>query len=118
MKIERTILSIVGLVAIALAYLTGNFYFLLLAIVVFFIGLYAMGARRTSQRNSADRSSSMRKNSREPESKLSVLEDYPDLTGQYCIRNSRNSHSLRAWSVSRNLLASSFITPIASFESV
>ena len=62
MKIERTILALVGLAAIALAYLTGNFYFLILAVVVFFVGLYAMGAARRSERNSG--SPTTAKNSR------------------------------------------------------
>ncbi len=65
MKIERTILAIVGLAAIALAYLTANFYFLILAIVVFFVGLYAMrAARRSGTGDSRDRSSTMTKDSR------------------------------------------------------
>jgi len=53
MKIERTILAIVGLAAIALAYLTGNFYFLIFAVVVFFVGIYAMGAARRSRRGNS-----------------------------------------------------------------
>jgi CDP-diglyceride synthetase len=48
MKIERTILAVIGLAAIALAYLTGNFYFLILAVVVFFAGIYVMGAAKRS----------------------------------------------------------------------
>jgi len=63
MKIERTILAIVGLVAIALAYLTANFYFLILALVVFFIGLYAMRTGRRPGSRDSDESSTMAKES-------------------------------------------------------
>ena len=62
MNTGRTLLAIIGLVAIALAYLTANLYFLILAVVVFFIGLYIMGAMR---RSSESRSKSVDKASKQ-----------------------------------------------------
>jgi len=44
MKTVRLLLSIVGLIAISLTYITGNLYFLILAIGAFIAGLYFMGA--------------------------------------------------------------------------
>jgi hypothetical protein len=51
LKVGRTALAIVGLVAIALTYSTGNLYFLSIAIIVFFIGLVVMGAIRRPVRS-------------------------------------------------------------------
>jgi len=42
------LLSLVGLVAISLAYITHDLYFLIIAIVAFVAGLYFMGAIRRS----------------------------------------------------------------------
>lgn len=44
MKTARLLLSIVGLVAISLTYITHNLYFLVIAIGAFVGGLYFMGA--------------------------------------------------------------------------
>ncbi|MHB8567221.1 MAG: hypothetical protein ACYC7D_12635 [Nitrososphaerales archaeon] len=44
MKIGRTVLAVIGLLAIALTYITRNLYFLALSIIVFFVGLAVMGA--------------------------------------------------------------------------
>jgi len=44
MKPVRLLLSVVGLVAISLTYITHDLYFLLIAIVAFVAGLYFMGA--------------------------------------------------------------------------
>ena len=69
MKIERTILALVGLAAIALAYLTGDFYFLILAVVVFFVGLYAMRAARRSGKGNSGGSSMTTKDSKRKDKK-------------------------------------------------
>ena len=44
MKIGRLVVSLAGLVSIALAYITGNLYFLYIAIAALFVGLVLMGA--------------------------------------------------------------------------
>ena len=44
MKTARLALSLVGLVAISLAYITHDLYFLVIAIGAFVAGLYFMGA--------------------------------------------------------------------------
>jgi hypothetical protein len=44
MKTARLLLSLVGLIAISLAYITHNLYFLVIAIGAFIAGLYFMGA--------------------------------------------------------------------------
>jgi hypothetical protein len=44
MRIARLLLSLLGLVAISLAYITHDLYFLLIAIGAFVAGLYFMGA--------------------------------------------------------------------------
>jgi membrane protein implicated in regulation of membrane protease activity len=49
LKAGRLIVSLVGLVALALAYYTGNLFFLILAVVAFIGGLYLMGANRKPQ---------------------------------------------------------------------
>ena len=46
MKTVRLLLSIVGLIAISLTYITGNLYFLILAIGAFIAGLYFHGSDR------------------------------------------------------------------------
>ena len=46
MKTSRLIVSLIGLVAIALTYYTGNLYYLIIAVAAFFAGLYMMGANR------------------------------------------------------------------------
>ncbi len=45
-KLGRLILSLVGLAMIALSYIYNNLYFLAIAIVAFFAGLYLMGKDR------------------------------------------------------------------------
>lgn len=44
MKTARLVLSVIGLVAISLTYITHNLYFLVIAIGAFIGGLYFMGA--------------------------------------------------------------------------
>jgi hypothetical protein len=44
MKPFRLVLSLVGLAAISLAYITYNLYFLVIAIAAFIVGLFFMGA--------------------------------------------------------------------------
>lgn len=44
MKPVRLILSLVGLAAIILAYVTGRLEFLIVALIAFIVGLYYMGA--------------------------------------------------------------------------
>jgi hypothetical protein len=44
MKIPQLILSLIGLAAILLAYVTGEVAFLIIALVAFVGGLYYMGA--------------------------------------------------------------------------
>ncbi|MDA4131026.1 MAG: hypothetical protein OK457_09670 [Thaumarchaeota archaeon] len=44
MQLVRLVLSLVGLIAIALGYITHDLYFLILAIIAFIAGLYIMGA--------------------------------------------------------------------------
>lgn len=46
MKLGRLVLSLVGLVMILLSYVYNNLYFLVIAIIAFFAGLYLMGASR------------------------------------------------------------------------
>ncbi len=46
MKPVRLALALIGLAMLALAYATGNLYFLVVAIVAFFAGLYLMGGGR------------------------------------------------------------------------
>ena len=44
MKLGRLVLSLVGLVMVLLSYVYHNLYFLVIAIIAFFVGLYLMGA--------------------------------------------------------------------------
>ena len=46
MKTSRLVVSLIGLVAIALAYYYQNVYYLIIAVIAFFAGLYMMGANR------------------------------------------------------------------------
>ena len=46
MKLGRLVLSLIGLVMVLLSYVYNNLYFLLIAIVAFFAGLYMMGASK------------------------------------------------------------------------
>ena len=46
MKLGRLVLSLVGLVMILLSYVFNNLYFLVIAIIAFFAGLYLMGASK------------------------------------------------------------------------
>ena len=46
MKTGRLIVSLIGLGALALAYYTGNLYFLVIAVLAFVVGLYLMGANK------------------------------------------------------------------------
>lgn len=46
MKTGRLIVSLIGLVALAVAYFTGSIIFLGLAVVAFIGGLYLMGANK------------------------------------------------------------------------
>ena len=59
MKPVRLLLSLIGLVAIALAYITGDLYFLIIAIAALFGGLYLMGALgRSGQQDNQNKANS------------------------------------------------------------
>lgn len=51
MKLGRLLLSLVGLAMVLLSYVYDNIYFLLIAIVAFFVGLYFMGASKKPVKN-------------------------------------------------------------------
>ncbi|MCL4519834.1 MAG: hypothetical protein M1587_11635 [Thaumarchaeota archaeon] len=51
MKLGRLILSLVGLAMIVLSYIYNNLYFLVIAIVAFFAGLYLMGRERKKSKD-------------------------------------------------------------------
>ena len=62
MKTARLALSLVGLVAISLAYITHDLYFLVIAIGAFIAGLFFMGA--IGQRSDQGKKSTTTKDSR------------------------------------------------------
>ncbi len=51
MKIERTILSLAGLIFLFIAYYFQNVAFLLVAVIAFFLGLFLMGIFRKPPAN-------------------------------------------------------------------
>ena len=68
LKPARLILSLIGLVAIGLAYRTGNPDYLLIAIAALFGGLYLMGAlgrASSSQQDNQDKSSTKGKSAKD-----------------------------------------------------
>lgn len=66
MKTSRLVVSLIGLAAIALTYYTHNVYYLLIAVIAFFAGLYMMGANRRATETKRQRESdSRKKNSRQ-----------------------------------------------------
>ncbi|HXQ93349.1 MAG TPA: hypothetical protein VN739_10120 [Nitrososphaerales archaeon] len=66
MKPARLLLSLVGLVAIGLAYKTGNLDFLFIAIAALFGGLYLMGAlSRSGQQDDENKTNSKDKSSKD-----------------------------------------------------
>jgi hypothetical protein len=62
MKTARLLLSLIGLVAISLAYITHSLYFLVVAIGAFIAGLYFMGA--IGQRSDQSKKQIAKKDSR------------------------------------------------------
>jgi flagellar biosynthesis component FlhA len=66
LKPAQVILSLVGLVAIVLAYRTGNPDYLLIAIAALFGGLYLMGAlRRSGQQDNQKATNSKAKSAKD-----------------------------------------------------
>ncbi len=64
MRPLRTLLALIGLVAIVLTYVTRNLYFLIIAVAALFAGFYLMGAaRRGSEKDRNQDKSGMNKSS-------------------------------------------------------
>jgi len=71
LKPVRLLLSIVGLIAIILAYVTGKLEFLIVALVAFAAGLYYMGAigKRSSSTKDQDSETERKKSAKDKSQK-------------------------------------------------